>query len=141
MISDAQGVPLLVVTTPANVRDERPFLAMLDALPTIRMPSGRKRRKPGAAVGDRGYGFPWIIKQVVRRRIQSLLDPRGSPHGSGLGKVRWMIERTMAWMTGFRRIVQCYERLPEHWQAFNDLACCMICANRLAAIQQRKAAA
>jgi hypothetical protein len=45
--------------------------------------------------------------------------------------VRYVIERTMSWMTGFRRIELCYERTGAHWQAMNELACCVICARRL----------
>lgn len=37
----------------------------------------------------------------------------------------------MSWMTGFRRIELCYERTGAHWQAMNELACCVICARRL----------
>jgi hypothetical protein len=134
-----------VVTTPANVRDEVPLVGMLDDLPPVRMPSGRLRYLPGQAAGDRAYGFPWIIKAVVARGIESLLAPRGSPHGSGLGKVRYVIERTMSWMTGFRRLELCYERTGAHWQAMNELACCVICGRRLrdanrAERQQRMAA-
>jgi hypothetical protein len=141
LIGDAGGLPLLVVTTPANVRDEVPLVAMLDDLPPVRMPSGQRRYLPGEAVGDRAYGFPWIVAQVVERRIASLLAPRGSPHGSGLGRVRYVIERTMSWMNGFRRIEQCYERTGDHWQAFNELACCFICANKLRKLNRRKMAA
>jgi hypothetical protein len=132
---------LIVVTTPANVRDEQPFVAMLDSVPPIRMPSGHFRRRPNAGVGDRAYGFPWITAQVADRRIKSLLAPRGSPHGSGLGKVRYVIERTMSWMSGFRRIDLCYERTGVKWQAFNELACCLICANKLRQLGGKKRAA
>lgn len=34
MIGDREGLPLLVVTTPANVPDQVPFVAMLDAKPS-----------------------------------------------------------------------------------------------------------
>jgi transposase len=141
VITDAGGLPLLLTTTPANVRDEVPFIEMLDTLPPIRMPSGQLRYRPDAAVGDRGFGFPWIIAQVVQRRIKSLLAERGSPHGSGLGKVRYVVERTISWFNGFRRIDHCYERTGPNWQAFNELACCVICANRLHRIAIRKRAA
>jgi transposase len=141
IISDAHGLPLLVNTTPANIRDEVPFIEMLDMLPPIRMPSGQSRYQPSAAAGDRGYGFPWIIAQVTARRIKSLLAPRGSAHGSGLGKIRYVIERTMSWIGSFRRIDQCYERTGSHWQAFNELACCMVCAKRLPKISCMRMAA
>lgn len=130
MISDAQGIPLLVCTTPANVRDEQPLVQMVNDLPTVKQPCGRPRRKPKSLYGDRGYGFPWIISQIDAMRIVSKLAPRGSTHGSGLGTVRYVIERTMVWFGHWRRLKVCYEKTGEHWQAYHDLAACMICFRR-----------
>jgi transposase len=141
VIGDAEGTPLILCTTPANVRDEVPFVAMLDSLPPVRMPSGHVRYLPGEAAGDRAYGFTWIVAEVAARRIGSLLAARGSPHGSGLGTVRYVIERTMSWLGSFRRIDCCYERTGSHWQAFNELACCVICANKLRKLNRQKMAA
>jgi hypothetical protein len=31
----------------------------------------------------------------------------------------------------FRRLKLCYERFGEHFQAFHELAACLICANRI----------
>ena len=104
VITDACGVPLIVTCTPANVRDDIPFLAILDTLPPVKMPAGcgPPRYKPKSIVGDAGYGFEHIISQVIDRRIRPLLAPRGKPgrpviHGSGLGTVRYVVERTIAW--------------------------------------------
>jgi hypothetical protein len=82
-------------------------------------------------MGDRGYGFPWTIAEVVDMGIRSLLAPRGSEHGSGLGRQRYVVEQTLAAYGSFRRIKFCYERQGDHFQGFHDLASCMICANRL----------
>jgi hypothetical protein len=120
---------------------------MLDALPPVKSPGpGPGRYKPGAVLGDAGYGFDHIIPQVVARRILPLLAPRGKkgrpvPHGSGLGTVRYVVERTVAWLANFRRIDQCYERTGSAWQGFNELACCVICANKLAKLRPTKMAA
>ncbi len=141
-------MPLLIECTPANVRDDVPFLAMLDTLPPVKMPGpGPARYKPGAAFGDAGYGFLHIIPQVVERRIVPMLAPRAQPgrdepvvHGSGLGKVRYVVERTVAWLANFRRIVQCYERTGAAWRGFNELACCVICANKLRKLVNQKVA-
>jgi hypothetical protein len=123
---------------------------MLDALPPVRMPKGPPRykpaAKPAAVVGDAGYGFEHVIPRVVERRIKPLLAPRSKPgapaaHGSGLGRVRYVVERTVGWLANFRRIAQCYEATGGHWQAFNELACCVICANKLRKLKQRKLAA
>ena len=149
IITDACGVPLLIECTPANIRDDVPFLAMLDSTPAVKMPGrGPARYKPGAVVGDAGYGFLHIVRQVVERRIMPMLAPRAQRgrtepvvHGSGLGKVRYVVERTIAWLANFRRITQCYERTGAAWQAFNELACCVLCANKLRNLQVMKMAA
>lgn len=133
MISDAAGVPLLVHTTPANVRDEKPMAAMVRSLPAVRQGKvGRPRRRPEALIGDRAYGFSWTIAAIVVLGIVALMCPRGIPHGSGLGRRRWVIERTMSWLGNFRRLKLCYERTGEHFQAFHDLAACLVCAKKLA---------
>lgn len=118
-------------TTPANVRDEVPTVAMVRRIPPIQGPRGRPRHKPKALIGDRGYGFPWIIAAVVAMGIRSLLCPRGSEHGSGLGTRRYVVERTLAGFGHCRRIKLCYEKCGEHFQAFHDLAACLLCARRL----------
>lgn len=147
IITDPDGTPLIMQCTPANVRDDVPFVMMLDSLPAVKMrDSGRPRYKPDAAVGDAGYGFDYIIKQVVERGVRPLLARRGkrgqpSVHGSGLGRVRYVVERTIGWIANFRRIAQCYERTATSWQAFNDLACCVICANKLRKFNLAKKAA
>jgi len=130
VLSDAQGLPLLLHSTPANVRDEQPVPHMLKNFPPVQGPRGRPRRKPGALVGDRGYGFPKTIAAVLARGIVSMLAPRGTEHGSGLGKVRYVIERSMAWFGNWRRLRLCYEKTGAHWQAYNELAAIMICFRR-----------
>ena len=89
--------------------------------------------RPGALQADRGYGFPWTIELVRAWGMRSVIAPRGSPHGSGLGRTRYVVERTHAWFSRFRRLVQCYERRPAHAQGFHALAACVICARRLRA--------
>lgn len=122
-------------TTPANVRDEQPLLEMIGHLPAIQGPRGRPRQKPGAVVGDRGYGFAHIINAIIALKILSMLAPRGSDHGSGMGKIRYVIERTFVWFGHWRRLKICYEKRAEHWQAFNELVAAMICFRKLRRIQ------
>ena len=109
---------------------------MLDSMPPVKMPGrGRPRYKPDAAVGDAAYGTKQVIAEVVKRRIEPMLAPRArTGHGSGLGKVRFVIERTLSWIGNYRRLKLCYERTGEHWQAMNELAACVICANRIRSI-------
>jgi len=58
--------------------------------------------------------------------MEPRIPPRGSPHGSGLGAVRWVVEAAMAWFNNFRRLRVCYERTAAIWQALHELAAAAI---------------
>ena len=133
MLTDADGVPLVVQTTPANVNDDKQLPALLDARPAVRGPRGRPRRNPGSIVGDRAYGTAAMIALVIAMGIVSFLAPRGEPtiHGSGLGALRYVVERTLACFSHFRRLRMCYERTGEHFQALHEVAACCLVATRL----------
>ena len=141
MVTDANGLPLVVRTGPANEPDATMALDMLDAIPPCGGAKGRPRRRPKAFRGDGAYGIKAVIAAVVRRRVQSLLAPYGkarTEHGSGLGKTRYVVERSLSWMSNFRRLKLCYERFGEHFQAFHELAACLICANRIEQLDRVK---
>jgi transposase len=144
VLTDADGIPLVVQTGPANQRDDTKVEDLLEAFPVLTDgKTGEMHLQPKALMGDRGYGFVHIIAIVVLLGILSLLSPRGKdkPHGSGLGEQRYVVERTMSWWTHFRRINLCYERKGEHFQAFHELAACITCANKLRAARAAKQAA
>jgi hypothetical protein len=137
-VTDANGIPLVVRTGPANQPDAELALEMLDAIPACAGRKGRPRHRPKAFQGDGAYGIKAIIAAVVRRRVHSLLALYGkarTEHGSGLGKTRYVVERSLSWMSNFRRLKLCYERLGEHFQAFHELAACLICANRIGKLE------
>jgi transposase len=141
VLTDADGIPLVVQTGPANQRDDTKLEDLLEAFPVLTDgKTGEVHLQPKALLGDRGYGFPYLIAIVTLYGILALLSPRGKdkPHGSGLGKQRWVVERTMSWWTHFRRINLCYERKGEHFQAFHELAACILCANKLRAARAAK---
>ncbi|MFF1561793.1 transposase, partial [Streptomyces sp. NPDC058279] len=47
------------------------------------------------------------------------------------GRRRWVIERTMSWLTGYRRLNHRYERNPRNYPAFLGLAAALCCYKRL----------
>jgi hypothetical protein len=132
VLSDADGVPLVVQTTPANVPDQNQLPSLLEAMPKVPGPRGRPRSKPEAIVGDRAYGTKEMVALMMVLGIVCLLAPRGDDtHGSGLGAVRFVIERTLAHFGQFRRLKLCYERTGACWQYFHDLAASLLVCNRL----------
>jgi transposase len=135
-MSDAEGNVLVVITTPANVPDQEMLPGLLDARPAVQGPRGRPRRNPEAIIGDRAYGTREMIDLVESHGIESLLAPRADPtHGSGLGTLRYVIERTLACFSHFRRLRLCYERWGEHFQAFHDLAAALLVCTRIKSVQ------
>ena len=52
-------------------------------------------------------------------------------HGSGLGRWRWVVERTFAWLNQFRRLRVRYDKRADIHEAFLSLGCVMICWHTL----------
>jgi transposase len=48
-----------------------------------------------------------------------------------LGRHRWVVERTQAWLPGFRRLQVRYERSADLLIGFLHLACALLCARTL----------
>lgn len=132
-MTDAKGTPLVVRTTPANVHDTVPAITLLDAIPPIQGRRGHPRRRPGIFQGDRAYGSAENIAETRKRGVEPLLARPRTDHGSGLGRRRYVVERTLAWFGQCRRIKLCYEKCGEHFQAFHDLAASLICTKKLSA--------
>jgi len=81
---------------------------------------------------DRGYDSDatrWLLRWMG---VEPHIGRRGTRHGSGLGKVRWVVERTVSWLKGLRRMRVRYDRLGVVRDAFTTLAASVICFNILA---------
>ena len=130
---------MVVKTTPANTRDDRVALPLLIEMPAIAGPKGRPRIKPKVLQGDAGYGSVALRAIVQWLGIKPLLAPLGknSVHGSGLGKTRYVVERTLSWFGNFRRLKLCYEKSGHHFQAFHELAAAILCVRRLTQLNPR----
>ncbi|ABE28544.1 Putative transposase [Paraburkholderia xenovorans LB400] len=131
LIVDAQGIPLAVILSAANRHDITQLDALVDAIPRIRGKRGRPLHKPRIVQGDRGYSSEPHRQRLRERGITPLLAKVGAPHGSGLGKTRWPVERSIAWLHSFRRLKIRYERYAHVHEAFLSLACALICWTRL----------
>jgi transposase len=131
ILTEARGIPLTALLTSANRHDITQLLPLVDAIPPLRGCPGRPVRKPGLIQGDRGYDSQPHRDALHRRGIHTQLAKRRTPHGSGLGRTRWVVERTLAWLHRFRRLNMRYERRPSIHEAFLMLGCSLICWNFL----------
>ena len=55
----------------------------------------------------------------------------GIDSSARLGRHRWVVERTLAWLGRYRRLTIRYERDADLHLAFLDLGCALICFNFL----------
>lgn len=93
---------------------------------------GRPRRRPQSLYADRAYHSAVHGLALLARRIEPCIAQRGEAHGSGLGRIRWVVERTLAWLHQFRRLRIRYERRADIHEAFLTLGCALICFRTLA---------
>jgi transposase len=122
----------VVRTTPANVLDGTLAVPLLDAIPPLPGVRGRPRFRPERFQGDRAYGWETNLAATRARGVTpELARPMEQGHGSGLGRTRYVVERTLAWFGHCRRLKLCYEKHGEFFQAFHELAAALLCANKL----------
>jgi transposase len=126
VLVDAQGIPLAGDVTPANVPEIKELLPLVDSCGPLDE-AGEPRRRPEALYGDRAYDSQPHREELQRRGIEPKLAERETEHGSGLGVFRWVAERTMAWLHGFRKLRFVTEKTNESKYAFFDLALALIC--------------
>jgi transposase len=100
-------------------------------VPSVRGKVGRPRQRPECVTADRGYDHDKYRRELRRRGITPEIARRQTGHGSGLGRVRWIVERTFAWLHHFKRLLVRYDRRHEIHEAFLALGCCLVCFRRL----------
>jgi transposase len=108
---DLSGLLVATMVTGAGVQD-RDIVRDLLARPRIEHP-----RVPIVwAGGDyRGELVPWAAERL-RFRIETVTQPAGT-RGFVVLPRRWVVERSLVWLSHARRTVRDYERLPEHSEA------------------------
>jgi transposase len=94
-----------VILTGGNRNDVTQLLPLIDAIPPVRGLRGRPKRRPRRVFADRGYDHDKYRRLLRQRRITPKIARRGDAHGSGLGKLRWVVERTRISYRSIRRSV------------------------------------
>ena len=139
-VVEGNGLPLACHLAEGNVAD---ITAAPPALAQVKVPRrrGRPRTRPGGLAADRGYDGKAFRLSLGRRGIRHSIPLRRAPYNGKLkyrphthrelSGNRWVVERFFAWLNGFRRITQRFERHAFMYEALLHLACCWICLRRL----------
>jgi transposase len=127
VITDGQGVPLVVLLTAGNVPDVNLLYEAVDGIPALRGARGRPRKKPASLYADRGYDSNAHRRGLRLRGIVPYIARRNTANGSGLGVHRWVVERTNAWLHQYRRLRVRWERRADIHEGFLHLAASLIC--------------
>ena len=131
VLTDAAGLPLAVAVSAANTHDSLALIPLVQAVPAVRSRRGPRRRRPGKLHADKGYDYPHLRTWLRRRRITPRIARRGVETSEKLGRHRWVIERSLAWLTGYRRLTLRYERSARLFTSFLTLAATLTCYKKL----------
>jgi transposase len=107
------------------------LIPLLDAIPPVKGKPGAPLRRPREVMGDRGYDSEEHRMTLSGRGIATAIARRGDPHGSGLGVLRYVVERTIALLHQFRRLRTRFDKRADVHEAFMKIGCAMICWRRL----------
>jgi transposase len=131
VVVDGYGIPLAATVSAANAPDVTQLEGVVDAIPDVKGKPGRPRRRPDELYGDRGFDSEPHREELRRRGIKPKLARRQTEHGSGLGKVRWVVERFFSWLHRFGRLRVRTDKSEGMHDAFLKLACAEICLSFL----------
>lgn len=129
VLSDANGLPLRVGLSAANTHDS---LALKPMLSHFHMghESHATDSKPVRLHADKAYDIPHLRQWLWGKHIGVRIARKGIDSSERLGRRRWVIERTVSWLTGYRRLNHRYERHPRNYLAFLGLASALCCDKR-----------
>ena len=115
VLTDANGVPLVVDVSLANVAEVKTLLDLVVSVPPVRGKVGQPRQKPEKVQGDREYNSEPHRRKLLAMGIEPVLAKRGTEHGNTLGLYRWAAERTISCRHNFCKLRTVTEHRHLDW--------------------------
>ncbi|OKJ72773.1 transposase [Streptomyces sp. CB02460] len=113
------------------MHDSQGLEPLVRGIPPIRSRRGPRRQKPAKLHADKGYDYGHLRRWLRSRSIRHRIARRGVESSTRLGRHRWVVERTVSWLAGCRRLHRRYEREAEHFLDFGGIAAALIGYRRL----------
>ena len=126
IVVDTMGLLVVVLVTAANVQDRDGGRAVLERAKMV-MPSLAHVWADGGYAG-RLLAFAW---HLLRLTVEIVKKKEGQATFEVLPR-RWVVERTLSWISRCRRLDRDYERLPAHAETMVHWAMIGIMVRRLA---------
>ena len=80
---------------------------------------------------DKAYDSRRCRRECRERGIAPRIARKGRDSSQRLGRHRWVVERTHAWMNRFCRLVARHEERDDIYLAFSILGCSLVCLNQI----------
>lgn len=122
---NGDGLPVACAATAANVNDTVMFERLFRLAHAVMV-------RVRTAFADKGYDAETSRNLCHQHSTEPRIHKRGQPHGSGLGKRRWPVERANAWVLENKRLGLRYDRLGFIVEGLLQAACLFLVAPRLA---------
>ncbi len=117
------GIPLAIDASPANMHDTKGIV------PVLRELAGRGFQGP--AIGDLGYRGERLAKAGEALGIVVQPIARGRNGVFIPTEIAWVVERSLSWLSRYRRLNVVVERTKSHLIAFVEIAFVYILSRRL----------
>ena len=131
LLVDREGVPLVIRAVAANRSDQLEILPTITSFPAVPGKVGRPPTHPDKLYADAGYDCEPARILLRWLGIEPHIRKRNEKHGSHLGRVRWVVERTISWIKGLRRMRVRYDRSTVSIDAWTTIAAAVVCMNIL----------
>ncbi|MBA2115565.1 hypothetical protein HOV93_27470 [Planctomycetes bacterium FF15] len=126
-MTNPHGTPLAVEVSAANRHDVNFILPLVfQRCPKVGGVPGRPLETPYLMRADTGYTSKDLLHLFAWCEIRPQIPQWGEDRATGLGKLRWPLERSIAWLKQYRRIGTRRERTVQTFESFVTLACSRI---------------
>ncbi|MFE6447496.1 IS5 family transposase [Nocardiopsis dassonvillei] len=127
-----QGLPLTCAISAANVNDIEVLQPLVRVIPAVRSRRGPRRRRPTKLHGDKAYHSREQRRWLRERGIGVRLPRPGIESSQRLGRHRYKVELSIAWLGSYRRLNVRWERKASTFLAMLGIACALIRYKHLA---------
>jgi putative transposase len=135
VLTDEQGGPLGAVVAAANVNDHLLLEATIEAIVVERPQPSAER--PQHLCLDGGYNNGPSREVAARHRYPAHIRPGGEEEKGPYPKApthkprRWVVERTLAWLSKCRALLVRYDKHAENYLGLVQLACALLWYRRV----------